>query len=213
MLGFTTLLLLSSAAASTAPGTPLHQFATRQAAAATNTTSNTTVTTVPSVAVRLPSSNTTLIGNYYSTYGIDQYLGVPFAQPPIGPLRFAAPVAYDKTGGNITARVETPACLQDPLNSLSGAYGISEDCLTLNVYAPHGYNTTTGTPLPVFAWIYGGGFQEGAASTYNGIPIVAQSMAMFTPVVFVAINYRLAIWGWCQGVECQANNATNLGKS
>jgi carboxylesterase type B len=60
-------------------------------------------------------------------------------------------------------------------------------------------------------WIYGGGFDEGTTATYNGTALVAQSVIQTTPIVFVAIQYRVAIWGWAQGAQATANNATNLG--
>lgn len=62
-------------------------------------------------------------------------------------------------------------------------------------------------PPPVF----GGGFINGANTIYDGTAIIAQSVLMRSPVILVVPNYRLNIYGWLNGVEALANNATNLG--
>jgi hypothetical protein len=59
--------------------------------------------------------------------------------------------------------------------------------------------------------VYGGGFTGGANNIYDGTAIVAQSVLMQSPVLLVAPNYRLNIYGWLNGAEALANNATNLG--
>ncbi|XP_077999148.1 neuroligin-4, X-linked-like [Glandiceps talaboti] len=124
---------------------------------------------------------------------LDVYLGVPFAAPPIGDTRFAAPKHPDPWGGVLDTYVRKPACTQtneccfgppcfDPPD------GIDEDCLYLNIYAP--YDEARVELLPVMVWIHGGCFDsfsgegvEGSIITQNGI-------------ILVALNYRLGAMGF-----------------
>ncbi|KAG9011489.1 hypothetical protein FRB94_008320 [Tulasnella sp. JGI-2019a] len=165
----------------------------------------------PSAVFVTISTGANVTGIHDSSTGLDSYLGIPFAQPPVGNLRFSPPVpiAPGLPGQQILAKSYPPACLQDPLNSLVGNYGIFEDCLYLNVWSTH--NVTQTSKLPVMIWVYAGGFIEGTASTYNPTLILLQASEMQSPIIFVGIQYRLGIWGFCQGVQCGANNATNLG--
>lgn len=112
---------------------------------------------------------------------VDQFLGVPFAQPPLGDLRFAPPQKYKPTGNRIfQAKTLPPGCPQlvgstsqpqnifdvyEPGNSFFGP--TSEDCLKLNLYRPKKPSTE---PLPVLIFVYGGGFKTGAANKTFAIP-------------------------------------------
>ncbi|KAL5511073.1 hypothetical protein ACEPAH_4288 [Sanghuangporus vaninii] len=125
--------------------------------------------------------------------------GIPFAEPPIGALRFALPkLKLDPSVDTLNATQYGPACAQ-----------ASEDCLTLNVVRPAGSNSTGS--LPVMVWVYGGAFQNGASSWYPADLIVAQSVSRGTPIIFVSLNYRLGPFGFPQGVEATARGALNLG--
>lgn len=198
-------LVLAAGSAFASPRLMMRQAMTN------STSSNATMGAMgmPNATVR--SSGATFVGNYYQSFGQDVYLGIPFAAPPIGNLRFAAPqpVSYNSSNTTVVAKTPTPACLQIANGSLAGVHGVNEDCLTLNVYTPHGLNSTA--KLPVMVWIYGGGFIEGTANTYNATALIAQSVQQQEPIIFVAMNYRVGIWGWAQGAEAAANNATNLG--
>ncbi|XP_054751133.1 cholinesterase 1-like [Lytechinus pictus] len=117
------------------------------------------------------------------TKNIDMFLGVPFASPP---RRFSPPEPMTSWSGERNATEFSPACQQDPSNSLY--YPItSEDCLYLNVYTP----SPKPSGIPVMVWIHGGGFVTGSAMTYSyyGVPLVAVG-----DVIMVSINYRLAIF-------------------
>ncbi|KAL1750914.1 Alpha/Beta hydrolase protein [Schizophyllum commune] len=85
--------------------------------------------------------------------------------------------------------------------------GTSEDCLTLDVYRPSGLSEL----VPVMFWIYGGGFYIGGALQYNATLLVKQSIARVTPVVVVAVNYRLGPLGFPQGKEAEEDGVLNLG--
>ncbi|KAG9033702.1 hypothetical protein FRB95_014491 [Tulasnella sp. JGI-2019a] len=147
------------------------------------------------------STGVNVTGTYNTSTGLDSYLGIPFAQPPVGNLRFSPPVPVvpSPSGKQILAISHTPACLQDPQNGLAGSYGISEDCLYLNVWSTH--NITQTSKLPVMVWVYGGAFIGGAASAFDPSSILLQASEMQSPIIFVSIQYRLGIWGFCQGVQ------------
>jgi para-nitrobenzyl esterase len=125
--------------------------------------------------------------------GITAYLGIPFAEPPVGPLRFRAPVPL--TGGGplagqtINATAFGSTCAQD---ARTGGLIGSEDCLTLNVFAP---DSAHQQQLPVLVWIYGGAFVSGASSdpTYNPVNLMTAVPRAF---IFVSINYRLGPFGF-----------------
>ncbi|KAF4305073.1 carboxylesterase type b protein [Botryosphaeria dothidea] len=126
---------------------------------------------------------------------IDQFLGIPYAAPPIGPLRFAAPAPY--TSGSprnvVNATSYGPGCLQNP--SLSHPNGLSEDCLTLNIFRP-----TTRTPthphkppplLPVLVFIYGGANIGSQARLFAAPNLAAHALRnTSTPILTCTLNYR-----------------------
>ncbi len=121
------------------------------------------------------------------------FLGIPFAKPPIGELRWQPPQALETRQGTLQATAFGPACMQfgnfytsnDP-TTFEKPYG-SEDCLYLNIWKPK-----TAEKRPVVVYIHGGSAVHGAASfpLYNG-----QRLAQEMDAVFVSINYRLAFFG------------------
>ncbi|KAL5495839.1 hypothetical protein ACEPAI_1303 [Sanghuangporus weigelae] len=149
---------------------------------------------------------TTVNGLSIPTFGQDFFGGIPFAEPPIGALRFAPPVLRLDPGIEaLNATQFGAACPQ------TGALfdSSSEDCLTVNVLRPAGVNESVA--LPVMVWVYGGGFTTGSASIYNGSGIVLQSVLRGTPIIYVNLNYRLGPLGFPHGVEAERRGATNLG--
>ncbi|WVO25233.1 uncharacterized protein IAS62_006623 [Cryptococcus decagattii] len=147
-----------------------------------------------------------ITGTRVTSAGQDVYLGIPFASPPIGDLRFAPPVSYTYNSSTFQATTAPPACMQTNLL----VHKISEDCLYLNVYAPAGSNATT-TRLPVMVWVYGGSFTSGSSNLYPGTGLVAYAEQIGSPIIYVAINYRLGVFGWGTGSGFAENNAANLG--
>ena len=123
--------------------------------------------------------------------------GIPFAQAPVGELRWKAPRVPKPWTGRLSATKNGNACFQGldlaaPFKDDDGDGFIgSEDCLYLNVFAPA--NTTAADRLPVMYWIYGGGNVGGHNATpgYDG-----SVLAEKRKVVVVAVNYRVGVMGW-----------------
>lgn len=116
------------------------------------------------------------------------FLGVPFAAPPVGDLRWRAPQPVVPWSGVRTAQAAGPTCMQDPRIPPAGVGHNSEDCLYLNVHVPA--QASTARPLPVMVWIHGGAFINGAGSQYDGTVLAREAKA-----VVVTVNYRLGIFG------------------
>lgn len=145
-----------------------------------------------------------VLGKYVSLEGFPQpvavFLGVPFAKPPLGSLRFAPPQPAEPWSFVKNTTSYPPMCSQDAVGGqvLSELFTnrkeniplqFSEDCLYLNIYTPA--DLTKNSRLPVMVWIHGGGLVVGGASTYDGLALSAHEN-----VVVVTIQYRLGIWGF-----------------
>ncbi|KAJ3329371.1 hypothetical protein HDU76_008030 [Blyttiomyces sp. JEL0837] len=139
---------------------------------------------------------------------IRAHLGIPFAQPPVGNLRFKQPQPITTNLGEVDATDFGPACHQfaDPKSNLT----MSEDCLQLNVWTPS--DAQEGDRLPVLVWIYGGSFTSGYTgySIYNGANIVYESLVKDKAIV-VSVNYRLGPLGFLASKEIQAEGGLNAG--
>ncbi|XP_042133464.1 pyrethroid hydrolase Ces2e-like [Peromyscus maniculatus bairdii] len=131
--------------------------------------------------------------------GVHRFLGIPFAKPPVGQLRFAPPEAPDPWNGVRDGTSQPAMCLQnDDIMNLDGLkriklimppISVSEDCLYLNIYTPaHAHE---GSNLPVMVWIHGGALVIGMASWYDG-----SMLAAIENVVVVNIQYRLGVLGF-----------------
>ncbi|XP_067905155.1 fatty acyl-CoA hydrolase precursor, medium chain-like [Heterodontus francisci] len=127
------------------------------------------------------------------------YLAIPFAKPPVGPLRFTAPQAAEAWTGTRQATNLAPGCQQDTkaLEAFKNLMmfdvmpsSMSEDCLYLNVHTPVGPKDRN-KRLSVMVWIHGGGFTFGSTDFYDG-----SSLAAYEDVVLVVIQYRLGIFGF-----------------
>ncbi|CAN7937248.1 unnamed protein product [Ixodes hexagonus] len=129
---------------------------------------------------------------------VDAFLGIPYATPPVGALRYARPKPPQPWKPYVLqATAKSPACVQFvPSNSLPGwvAKGIrqSEDCLYLNVWTPDRHAAKTALKS-VLVWIHGGGLNYGSASMdlYDGTVLAAVG-----DVVVVSMNYRLGSFGF-----------------
>lgn len=119
--------------------------------------------------------------------GVDQFRGIPYAQPPVGALRWAAPQPAQSWGGTRDASQFGAACPQAPEPFGDNARN-SEDCLFLNVYVPPSAKVG---PRPVIVWIPGSGQVLGSGRLYD-----ASKLAQATQAVVVTMNYRLGALGW-----------------
>jgi para-nitrobenzyl esterase len=115
----------------------------------------------------------------------DEYLGIPYAAPPVGPLRWRPPQPPAHWRGIRAATAFGSHCPQPA--GVFGRASTSEDCLYLNVFAPAEHR---GTRLPVMVWIHGGGFVGGESDDYDPSGLVADG------VIVVTINYRLGALGF-----------------
>lgn len=136
-------------------------------------------------------------GAYFQPYPTCVYKGIPFAQPPVGALRFAPPKPASPFAGAspFPAKAYGAGCmqhctLQQP--SLSCPATTDEDCLFLNVFTPLTSAVSPAAKRPVLVWIHGGNFIIGAGGTdvYHGSIFANRS-----DVVIVTINYRLGLFG------------------
>ena len=115
------------------------------------------------------------------------FADIPYAAPPVGPLRFRPPAQAKAWKGVRDATNPGPRCIQDPGEDAEFGRQSDEDCLTLNVWTP----TTTAPPEPVMVWIHGGSFTGGSGKTYDGRWLVARG-----DIIVVTINYRLGTLGF-----------------
>ncbi|KAK7431562.1 hypothetical protein QQZ08_001780 [Neonectria magnoliae] len=153
----------------------------------------------------------TILGNVKNK--VESFGGIPYAEPPEGQLRLRPPKRLERSLGVFDATGPAGACPQmlsstestnilfDLLGTIANlpfvqkATGQSEDCLTITVARPEG--TKAGAKLPVLYWIFGGGFQYG--------------VGINQPFIFVAVNYRVAGFGFMPGKEILEDGAGNIG--
>jgi para-nitrobenzyl esterase len=133
------------------------------------------------------------------------FKGIPYARPPVGKLRWRAPVPLPKWPGVRNATAFGPECFQ-PNSPLASVYSapplpMSEDCLTLNIWAP-----AQAHDAPVFFWIYGGALWGGASRDplYDGARLAERG------VVVVSINYRLGVLGWLAHPQLSAESPQGI---
>ncbi|MEU6674154.1 carboxylesterase family protein [Streptomyces sp. NPDC046925] len=137
--------------------------------------------------------------------GYAVFRNIPFARPPVGDLRFAAPQPPLARDGVRDGTLSGPGCPQpvlpgaDPMARLHNPAVTGEDCLTLEVWTPDPGPFPVG--LPVMVWIHGGGYAFGAGSApgYEGSAFARDG------VVYVAINYRLNVEGFLPVADRPAN--------
>uniref|UniRef100_A0A5K3G0N8 Carboxylic ester hydrolase n=1 Tax=Mesocestoides corti TaxID=53468 RepID=A0A5K3G0N8_MESCO len=150
------------------------------------------------------TENATLKGIKYTidSVDVDAYLGIPFAEKPVGNLRFAPPKEANLWTGQFNATQRSNSCWQYIFNGFDLANpaarvwvnntNMSEDCLYLNVWVPAN-GTANGTLLPVMVWIFGGGFFSGTSTldVYDGRFLAAKEN-----VIVVSMQYRLGPFGF-----------------
>ncbi len=138
------------------------------------------------------------------------FKGIPFAAPPVGPLRWQAPQPVKAWSGVHAANAFGHDCMQLPFPSDAAPLGTTpaEDCLVLNIWRPAGASPgSRAKARPVVVWIYGGGFVNGGSSpaVYDGAAFARQD------VLFVSFNYRLGRFGFFAHPALSAANEGPLG--
>jgi len=140
----------------------------------------------------------TLVGT--TDEGVRRFLGVPFAAPPIGPLRFRAPREPEPWSGERDARRFAPVCPQAKIGAGPLEVVGDEDCLYLNVYTPD----VAGANRPVLVWIHGGGRRVGDARRD------VSAFVRETQTVVVTIQYRLSYLAFLAHPALTAEDPTRL---
>ena len=130
--------------------------------------------------------------------GSREFLGIPFAAPPIGPLRWRPPAPVIPWQNVLQASAFSPACAQP--SSLQSSPSESEDCLYLNVWAP---DPAPAKPRPVMVWFHGGANETGSASDVVPFPGISPGyiydghvLVEERDVVVVSVQYRLGVLGF-----------------
>ncbi len=135
---------------------------------------------------------------------VHAFLGIPYAIPPVGDLRWKPPVPAAKWSGVKKATDFGPHCMQGRVfgDMTFRDSGGSEDCLTLNVWTPANPSSKN---LPVMVWIYGGGFVAGTTSEarQDGTYLAQQG------VIVVSMNYRLGVFGFMVHPELAKESGHN----
>jgi para-nitrobenzyl esterase len=158
-----------------------------------------------SAAPQITSAETSLgVANGVVTdEGVVAFLGLPFAEAPVGELRFRPPVPVESWDGPLDAGEFGPACPQ-PVEPGQALYqNQSEDCLTLNVWTP----SADDGKRPVMVWVHGGGWvYEGTEDPlYSGAKLAARG-----DVVVVSMEYRLGVFGFSHFEDIEGSGNAGL---
>lgn len=144
-----------------------------------------------------------LVGTRVGT--INFFKGIPYAAAPAGDLRWKAPQPAKPWDGVRDAAAFGPSCIQPPVPPTSVYFDppekSSEDCLSLNIWAPAGAEKA-----PVMVWIHGGSLRIGGSAQ----PMYDSAVYAERGIVFVSINYRLGILGWLAHSELMAEDPSGL---
>lgn len=164
----------------------------------------------------LPIRAQTTVNTQYGTIqgnlngSVHEFLGIPYAKPPVGPLRWKAPQGVSAWTGILLTNTFAPECPQKKFDQGGATYTISgnEDCLYLNIWTPQ---TGPGS-RPVLVFIHGGGNQQGSANEVNGGTqmFFGKNMAQRGDAVVVTIQYRLGPLGFLVHPGLEAENAQNI---
>ncbi|KNG48135.1 para-nitrobenzyl esterase [Stemphylium lycopersici] len=150
---------------------------------------------------------------------IEIFLGIPYAQDTSGANRFKPPVPYEYTPSEvIDATKPGPACPQ-PLGVLFPPLGVgnitetSENCLNLNIARPKAADREGKGPLPVLVWIHGGSFWWASNTEPTTAPdgMIKQSVENGSPIMHVAMNYRLGFFGFANSNSLKEEGSMNAG--
>ena len=146
-----------------------------------------------------------MLGTLSEDETVRRFLGIPYAAPPTGDLRFLPPAAPAARTETLVAEQYGPSCpgTRTPLDLVLRPRPSAEDCLSVNIWTP-----AANGRRPVMFWIHGGGYVNGASNVpiYNG-----ESLSKNGDVVVVSVNYRLAALGFISTEALQAERASMDG--
>jgi para-nitrobenzyl esterase len=153
--------------------------------------------------VECPTASGRVAGGASAIAGVVRLLGIPYAAPPVGSLRWQPPQPPESWSGVRSALKPGPRCIQHaPYGELEPAnQAFSEDCLYLNVWTPE---PSAGAKLPVIVWIHGGEFFAGSGTEprYDGARLAARGC------VVVTLNHRLGVFGFLGHAGLSDESAT-----
>lgn len=139
------------------------------------------------------------------SFNVNEYLGIPYAKAAVGDLRFRKPEPLDNLESPFNATKYGAVCPQIVTGILSKeSWNQSEDCLSVNVFVPD-RSPDRIDGHAVMVWIYGGGFSEGSAITYDGTFLTA-----YGNVIVVTFNYRLNVFGFLSTNDDEARGNFGL---
>jgi para-nitrobenzyl esterase len=165
-------------------------------------------TPAPDSARQLKDGMVIGFADKYETWS---WLGIPYARPPIGEMRWRAPQAAAPWEATLQALSFASMCPQLPIpvvNDTDEPLLGDEDCLYLNISAPRSWSPGD-KPLPVMVWMHGGGNSVGSADLYTAI----RNLAAREQVITVSIHYRLGILGWFSHPALRAQATDKLDAS
>lgn len=167
-------------------------------------------------APRAEVESGTLQGAWAKDGAVQSFLGVPYAKPPVGELRFQPPQAPEPWDDVRSATEFGGRCAQLESAVLQNAASDDEDCLYLNVWAPKGAGS--GSTKAVLFWIHGGGNVNGSTSepvpfANSGVFYSGETLAAEQDVVVVSLNYRLGVFGFLahQALKEEGSHTGNQG--
>ncbi|PQE19121.1 Carboxylesterase type B protein [Rutstroemia sp. NJR-2017a BBW] len=179
---------------------------------ATETVTTTPTVTTPDSAAKISPkiqptvtfSQGTFVGKETEKYptALEEFLGIPYAVPPVNELRFHLPVAVNASRTLFDATKPSPRCISGPQNQPQ-----SEDCLRLNIFR-HKLATNSSSKLPVLVHVHGGAFNFGNANDREIASLVGWSV---DPMIAVTFDYRLGALGFLPSKLMADNGLLNLG--
>jgi len=150
----------------------------------------------PSVTNTLETVNGVIEGITVNDDKSLAWLGVPYAKPPVGNLRWTTPQNPEPWEGTLETKTFKNKCIQE--DSFSGQVLGSEDCLYLNIWRP----ATIETELPVLVFTHGGGNRTGSGESFIGDVLAEKSNS-----IIISINYRLGPLGWFRHPKLKSGDA------
>jgi para-nitrobenzyl esterase len=128
--------------------------------------------------------------------GVNTFLGIPYAAPPVGRLRWRPPQRHARWHRTLKATAYRPTCAQvTTLGVFAGPASVHENCLYLNVFAPRAHRSGA-RGRPVLVWIHGGGNVDGESNDYDGSKLAKGGRYGGSNTVVVTLNYRLGLLGF-----------------